>query len=394
MEHRPAHALAVAAGRVTRRKRPKSVPVAADVRVAKRILLVKPHDQLGDFLIATSAMAALRKRYRDATIALVTRDYLAALARHVPFLDRLWVLPRMRSPGDVLRAPRIAAEIARFRPDITFVLNSPSRSRTADLLAVLSGARIIVGRSRVGTGPLSTSPPAPPSAAQTAAQTASAADPIYDLDVDFGPASTHQVDRLFDLVRFTGATRERRMVFELSAAERSAGERVLAGALPGARAPRVGMHPAAANALKCWPIESFAELGAALARDEPPASIFVYDTPKEPGSAHALVGALGSRGIRPGLIEPRPLDAFAATLAPLDLLVCNDSGVMHLAAALGVPTLSLHSLGRPEEWAPQNASAIALHAEAIAGIPVLAALEAARSMLHRREANPPAGDSY
>jgi ADP-heptose:LPS heptosyltransferase len=55
---------------------------------------------------------------------------------------------------------------------------------------------------------------------------------------------------------------------------------------------------------------------------------------------------------------------------------------MHIAAALGVPTVSFHSLGRPAEWGPLGDRAIALHAPGdIATIPVSAALEAARALL-------------
>ena len=67
--------------------------------------------------------------------------------------------------------------------------------------------------------------------------------------------------------------------------------------------------------------------------------------------------------------------------AALDLMVCNDSGIMHVAAALGVPTVSFHSLGRPEEWAPRGAQAIALHSERIEDIGVEAAEAAARRLL-------------
>jgi ADP-heptose:LPS heptosyltransferase len=54
---------------------------------------------------------------------------------------------------------------------------------------------------------------------------------------------------------------------------------------------------------------------------------------------------------------------------------------MHVAAALGVPTLSFHSLGRPEEWAPRSRTAIALHQERIAAIGIDEAEQAARGLL-------------
>jgi hypothetical protein len=54
---------------------------------------------------------------------------------------------------------------------------------------------------------------------------------------------------------------------------------------------------------------------------------------------------------------------------------------MHLAAAIGVPTVSMHSLGDPREWAPQSERAIALRGEPIARVSVEDVLAAARSLL-------------
>jgi len=96
---------------------------------------------------------------------------------------------------------------------------------------------------------------------------------------------------------------------------------------------------------------------------------------------------LPSEGLRPlvtsyyFLESAGPLDDFFAPVANVDLMICNDSGVMHIAAALGVPVLSFHSLGRPEEWAPRSETAIALHGELIAAITVDDAERAARKLL-------------
>lgn len=314
---------------------------------------------------------------------LVVRDYLAPLARHVPLVDRVLVLPRVRGVTGGMGMLRALSAIVGLKPDLAFVLNSVSRSRTADLVAALSGARLIVGRSRVGAGPL---------LARAGGEGDShsdsynlSRDPLYDLDCAFGSGSEHQVDRLLDLVRWTGAaSRSRAMVFALTPEERKAGEETLRGGAPTATAPapakRIGIHPAAANALKCWPVESFVELGVALTAATP-VQFLVLDTPKEPGPARALFEGLSARAVPAVLVAALPLAEFAAVLAPLDLVVCNDSGVMHLAAALGVPTLSIHSLGHPAEWAPRNEKAIALQGEPIARVSVAAALDAARRLL-------------
>jgi heptosyltransferase-2 len=341
---------------------------------ARSILVIKTHDQLGDFLVAMPALAALRARYPAARITLVTRSYLAPLARRQVAADSLLVLPDVKGGRGYLS---FARGMARLAPDAAFVFNSVSRSRTADLVAALSSAGVVVGRSVVGAGPVGQDAPLDP--IQRALETPSR-DPVYDLDVPIGSRSVHQVDRVLDLVRASDVpiALSPRPVLALGQGERAAGVMALAGDTLDT-APRVGLHPAAANALKCWPVDLFAELGARLARGG--AALFVFDTPREPGPARALLAGLAGRGVAAMLVPAGLLDAFVPRVAALDLMICNDSGVMHIAAALGVATLSFHSLGRPEEWAPRNETAIALHAEPIAGIGVDDAERAARRLL-------------
>jgi ADP-heptose:LPS heptosyltransferase len=372
---RSAHALPALATLLGRPSRPTTLDAilaSADPARVRRILIVKPHDQLGDFLVAAPALAALRARYPDARLDLVTRAYLAPLATRQASLDRVFVLA----------GPATAWAAARPRPDLAFVMNSVSRSRTADLVAALSGARAVIGRRMVGAGePLGDAPGSALEGARVAA------DAVYDLDLPVSRDAEHQVDRLLDLVLWTGAQAPLPAPqLELTAGDRGDGEAALtraAGLSRAAGARRVGIHPAAANARKCWPVDSFAEWGRRLtnAAAPTPVRLVVFDTPKEPGPAHALVAALATRGIDAGFVPALPLGTFAGACAGLDLLACNDSGVMHVAAAVGAPVLSFHSLGRPAEWAPRNDAAIALHGEPIAGIEVDAAVAAARRLL-------------
>jgi len=363
------------------RPRPSTLDEAralADPARVRRILAIKVHDQLGDFLVATPALTALRARYPNAHLTLLTRSYLAPLAARQDAPDRLLVLTPPLHPA--MPGPRVLWGACVPRPDLVVVLNSVSRSRTADLFAALSGAPLVVGRSHVGAGP----PPAEaPEAAADGARLAG--DPVYDVDLPIARGSEHQVERVLDLVRWLGAdlpAERRAPALVLRTQDRERGAAAL-GVVHG-NGPRVGLHPAAANPLKCWPIESFAALGAALAGEPHGARLFVLDTPKEPGPAHDLVAALAARGVPAALVPPLPLGVFAGACAGLDLVACNDSGVMHVAAAVGTAVLSFHSLGRPAEWAPRAPGrACALHAEPIAGIAVAEAVAAAIPLLGR-----------
>jgi ADP-heptose:LPS heptosyltransferase len=346
---KPAAGIVRLAGRLTRHRSAYfETRRRLDRGEASHLLVIKPHDQLGDFLVATPTFIALRNRYPMAKITLVTREYLAPLARRQPAVDEVVVLPR--GAWAFARTIDIVSLLGPKRPDAAFVLNSVSRSRTADLVAATSGAGVVFGRSRVGAGAVT--------------HGLVGRETFYDHDIPI--SSMHQVDRVLEIVSLLLATAPPRMV--------------LAGVpRPAAATQTVGFHPTAANALKCWPLESFVELAARVAATGHTPVIF--DTPKEPGPAQAMRERLKAKGLHAEFVPAGPLDEFFAPVANLDLMVCNDSGVMHIAAALGVPVLSFHSLGRPEEWAPPSETAIAPHGAPTAAITVDDAERAARKLL-------------
>ena len=125
-----------------------------------------------------------------------------------------------------------------------------------------------------------------------------------------------------------------------TAAERSAvAERV--SSLP----PRfLAVHPGSGSAAKNWPADRFAALVQRHARDT---RWLLVTGPADEGAADAL-------RCLPGAVvaQELPLRELAALLAHAGLYVGNDSGVSHLAAATGVPTLALFGPTAPSTWAP------------------------------------------
>lgn len=122
-------------------------------------------------------------------------------------------------------------------------------------------------------------------------------------------------------------------------------------AVPGA----VGLFCGASFPSKQWPLPQWRALGAAL-RDVPGLVVVAGTSEAERSDAAALAATL--RADLPGtpvdLAIPRDLGDLVARLAPLALLVSNDTGVGHLAAACGVPTLSVFLSTDPAVWAPRS----------------------------------------
>jgi ADP-heptose:LPS heptosyltransferase len=371
----------------SRRPAPEAIPSLASPGRVQRILAIKIHDQLGDLLVATPALAALRSRYPAARITLVVRAFLAPLGTRIPDVDEVIVLPRVGAPDEALAFLRAIDRVRAIRPELCFVLNSVSRSKTADALAALSGAGVVVGRSVVGDGLI---PELLPSGATR--------DAVYDLEPGIAPRSDHQTERVLDLVRWTGADADpRRLRLALPDAERVAARqrlddawRMARAASPqagpaGSRVRWIGIHPGAANPDKCWPLDRFVTLALAIARAAAPGEerrLVVFDAPRERGRATAVHAGILVAGVEAAFIPAGPLKEFVGCAACLDLLVCNDSGVMHIAAALDVPTVSFHALGRPAEWAPRQEGAASFYADhAIGSIPVEPAIAASEKAL-------------
>jgi ADP-heptose:LPS heptosyltransferase len=115
------------------------------------------------------------------------------------------------------------------------------------------------------------------------------------------------------------------------------GRRVLSAAgWIGAR-PLVVLHPGAGGAPKRWPAEGFADVAEALVRVLG-AEVVVHDGPADHDAVAAVRSRMRESTIH--LVEPA-LEALAGATRHASLWLGNDSGVTHLAAAVGVPTLAL-----------------------------------------------------
>jgi heptosyltransferase-2 len=116
--------------------------------------------------------------------------------------------------------------------------------------------------------------------------------------------------------------------------------------------PVVTLSPGAVGAGKAWPVASYAELAKALAGDG--ASIWVLGGPNETAAARTIAAAAGGR-----VHDLTSNDLRNAVLAhaAADAAVTNDSGLMHVAAAIGTPTVAIFGPTSPWHWKPLNALA-------------------------------------
>lgn len=155
--------------------------------------------------------------------------------------------------------------------------------------------------------------------------------------------------------------------------------------------PLIGLGPTANWAGKVWPAERFVALFEQLRATTLPGArpvIFAGPGDAEAALARPVLAALPEAIDLAGRLT---LPEVAACFARLDLFIGNDSGLMHLAAAAGTPTLGLFGPSPVDEYAPagrRTSVVVAPGPRAKApmdGITVAAAAEAARALLERKE---------
>jgi len=113
--------------------------------------------------------------------------------------------------------------------------------------------------------------------------------------------------------------------------------------------PIVTLSPGAVGAGKAWPVHHYGELARALTKDG--ASVWVLGGPNETVLASQIAAAAGT-----GVVDLTSTDLRNAVLAlaAADVSVTNDSGLMHVSAAIGTPTIAIFGPTSPWHWKPLN----------------------------------------
>ncbi len=114
--------------------------------------------------------------------------------------------------------------------------------------------------------------------------------------------------------------------------------------------PVVLLHPGAGWGAKRWPVERYAEAGAALAR-ETGACIAINAAPDEFALGASLARALRARGVEPLLLSPT-VGRLIELTRRVTLAIGGDTGPLHLAAALGKPTVGIFGPTDPARNGP------------------------------------------
>lgn len=125
------------------------------------------------------------------------------------------------------------------------------------------------------------------------------------------------------------------------------------------RAPRVLVHPGSRSPFRIWPADRFAAVCDRL-QDELGAQVFVVAGPGEQALVRAIRGHAQSHLV--ALSQRFSVGQFAALLAEFDVMLCHDSGPMHVAASVGTPVVALFGSQNAAIWRPLGPRHIVLQA--------------------------------
>jgi heptosyltransferase-2 len=289
------------------------------VQVAKEKIAVILPNHLGDVTMATPALRALRRGRPEAEITGVVREELAPVLRANPALDRILTHRVYHARSWLARFARRLA-VARELGAVDIVIVLPNSFSSA-LWALETRAPRRLGYARRGRALLLSDPVAPP---RRNGRFAPVAMERYYLDL---------VSRL----GCAAAGTELELHLEESAERECEALFARAGVQPGR--PLVLIAPGAAfGSSKLWPARYFAEVARGLLSDG--SQVALAHAPSEQRLADEIIAAVG-----PGLQSlggaPMTLPLLKSAMARAQLLICNDSGARHVAAAFRVPALVL-----------------------------------------------------
>jgi ADP-heptose:LPS heptosyltransferase len=306
----------------------------------RRILVIRQHDQLGDFLLSTPVLRALRQAFPHAHLAVLTRSYTAEVAYHNQFINETIVFPEKGYLWTPAKLWRLIRGLRRGW-DLAIVLNTVSHSLTSDLLAYFSGARYILGSEHLVF----------PGCRRNF---------FYNLVARHWSQPKHQTERNLDIVRHLGIDADDRSeVMTLTPQDRLAARDLMRRHGIGEKDVVVVMHPGAGKPKNRWPAEKFAELAISLHRPFEIRLVIVW------GAKEQELGLDLRRRLifEPIVLFGLSLRQLAAVLSLADAFICNDTGVMHLAAAVGTPLVAIFGPTDPGEWKPIGRKFIALRGE-------------------------------
>jgi heptosyltransferase-3 len=297
-------------------------PARWDWETVKRVLVIRLRS-IGDTVLATPSLFALKRFLPQAQVDILVEDWVAPLLVSHPNVDNVIELKR----GSLASRMSVARRLRSERYDVVYNLHGGT---TATFLTRATGARHRVGFRTYQYAKLHT-------------------ELVPSPLLLWGQQKTHSVEQQLALLGWTGVPVSDRPRTRLGISPEATGIVIKHLAEAGLADSKIALiHPAAAFDTKRWASENFARVAEYVAeRGYAPVAIAA------PHEAHLIDELLSKSSVN---ILPLDLSLPEVTVlaARSQLFVGNDSGIAHIAAAVGTPAVVIFGSSNIAHWQPWN----------------------------------------
>lgn len=293
---------------------------------------------LGDMVCTTPLLEAIKKHCPGGRLCLLSNNYNRPVVERNPFIDKIYTYihtkDRARNPrtgliASLLDAWRLKRNLKRERFDWIVVCNAGFNKPSVRIAQCLGGKIISATRE----------------------------DGSYDYRVDYPIPGLlepveHEIIRTFRLLAPLGIGIHE-LPRHLTLSARPECITTLKALYPpkAGEGFRLGIHISASEPSRQWPMPAFAGLINTITATHSDIEVLIFYGQSEEAKREALADKLNTSVT---FVNPGSVDDLMASLTLCDLLICNDGGVLHIAAGLGVPIVGLFE-GNPMKsgcWYP------------------------------------------
>ena len=297
-----------------------TISLTSACRLPLKILAIQ-FKYFGDAVLMIPALRAIRERWPGGSLHALVPEEVAPLLQHLPWLTCVWALPRRRGHARLKPTWPILRALRRERFDHSVDFGGNDRGA---ILSLLCGARQRLGPIHPG-GFIGRRF-------------------CYTHRVSPAPLDQHETLRLLHTLSAWGITPPRSLEIEIRTDP--ALDAFAAQLLP---ERRVICHLAAGQPKKEWPVAHWACLYQMAAA----AGLRLVFTTGKGAREQSLADVLKKLAPDAPVLPPTPaLATFLAVLKRAEVFIAGDTGPLHFASGVGVPTIALFGPTSPVQWAP------------------------------------------
>jgi len=308
-------------------KQEKLTPKDVDLSCIKRILVIRQDDRIGNLILTTPLLSALRRFFPMAQVSYLASKTFHTLFHNSTLVDQIFVAKKRQYIFHPLSLVSFIRKIRKQKFDLAFDASDENNfSLNNSFLAYLSGAKYRIGYEKPNSSL------------------------FLNLEVSPTPLRRHAAEMHLDLLRFlVGDFEGDDIRIEVDTEKRTHVEEYLNQKNVSTDDFLIGIN-VGGRGKKRWDLENFTQLADWIADSFDSKVIFVWG----PEEKRMIKGITLKNEERQILSDLFPLPVLAALTQRCNLFITGDTGAMHLSAAVGTPTLALFLNSDPAKFGPQG----------------------------------------